>query len=68
MFKHENNTQVSTQTFRHDSAYLILFLTRHSEPIDGDENADLHRLAPRSTQSVKYVSRSIPLLFYIISW
>ena len=39
--KHQNNTQVSTQLVRQESTYLISFLTRHNEPINGDEIDDL---------------------------
>ena len=35
--KHQNNPLVSAQTVRHDSTYIILFLTRHNEPINGDQ-------------------------------
>ena len=29
--KHQHNTRVSTETVRHESIYIILFLTRHNE-------------------------------------
>ena len=32
--KHQNNAQVSTETVRHESTYIILFLTRHNESIN----------------------------------
>ena len=28
--KHQDNTQVSAETVRHESIYIILFLTRHN--------------------------------------
>ena len=32
--KYQNNTQVSAETVRHESTYIILFLTRHNKSID----------------------------------
>ena len=32
--KYQNNTRVSAETVRHESAYSILFLTRHNESIN----------------------------------
>ena len=36
--KYQNNTRVSADTVRHESTYIILFLTRHNESINEDEN------------------------------
>ena len=35
--KHKNNTQVGTETVRHESTYIILFLTQHNESINDDK-------------------------------
>ena len=40
--KHQNNTRVSTETVRHESTYIILFLTRHNDSINDAKNEDLH--------------------------
>ena len=40
--KHQNNTWVSTETVRHKSAYIILFVTWHKESINDDKNDDLY--------------------------
>ena len=32
--KYQDNTRVSTKTVRHESSYIILFLTRHNESIN----------------------------------
>ena len=32
--EHKNNTRVSAETVRHESTYIILFLTRHNESIN----------------------------------
>ena len=34
--KHQNNTRVSAETVRHESTYIISFLTRHNESINDD--------------------------------
>ena len=44
--KHEHNTQVGTETVRHESTYIILFLTRYEESINDDENDDLYISSP----------------------
>ena len=44
--KHQNNTRVSTGTVRHESTYIILFLTRHKESIKDDKNDDLYTSSP----------------------
>ena len=35
--KHQNNTRVSAETVRHESTYIILFLTRQNESINDDK-------------------------------
>ena len=40
--KHKINTRVSAETVRHESTYIILFLTRHNESINDDKNDDLY--------------------------
>ena len=49
--KYQNNTRVSTETVRHESKYIILFLTRHNESIN-DKNDDLYTSSPCLTRSV----------------
>ena len=39
--EHKNNTRVSAETVRHESTYIILFLTRRNESINDDENDNL---------------------------
>ena len=34
--KYQNNTRVGTETVRHESTYIILFLTRHNKSINDD--------------------------------
>ena len=31
VYAYQNNTRVSAETVRHESTYIILFLTRHNE-------------------------------------
>ena len=50
--KHTNNTRVSTETVRHENAYIILFLTRHKESINGDKNEDVYTSSPCLIRSV----------------
>ena len=38
----KNYTRVSIKTIRHESTYIILFLTRHTELINDDINDDLY--------------------------
>ena len=38
---HKNNTRVSAETVGHENEYIILFLTRHNEYMNDDENDDL---------------------------
>ena len=37
--KHQNNTRVSPETVRHESTYIILFLTRHHESTNDNKSA-----------------------------
>ena len=50
--KQEHNTQVGTETVRHESTYIILFLTGYEESINDDENDDLYISSPCITCSV----------------
>ena len=50
--KHQNDTRVSTETVRHESTYIILFLTRHNESINEDKIDDLYTSSPCLTRSV----------------
>ena len=50
--KHQNNTRVSAETVRHESTYIILFLTRHNESINDDRNDDVYTSSPCLTHSV----------------
>ena len=61
-YKHKNNTQVNAETVRHESTYIILFLTRHSESINDDKNDDLYTSSPCLTRSsivLRMTSQSI---------
>ena len=40
--KHQNNTRVSEETVRHESIYIILFLTRHNESINDEKPRSFH--------------------------
>ena len=40
--EHQNNTRVSAEIVRHESTYIILFLTRHND----DKNDDLYTSTP----------------------
>ena len=44
--KHKNNTRVSTETVRHEIAYIILFLIRHNDDKHDDKNDDLLTSTP----------------------
>ena len=46
--KYKNNTRVSAQTVRHESTYIILFLTRHNVSINDDKNDELYTSYPVS--------------------
>ena len=50
--KHQNNTRVSIETVRHESTYIILFLTRPNESMRKDKNNDLYTSSPCLTCSV----------------
>ena len=50
--KRQYNTGVSAETARHESTYIILFLTRHRGSIDIDKNDDLNTSSPCLTRSV----------------
>ena len=50
--KHQTNTRVSAETVRRESAYIILFLKRHNESINDDENDDPYTSSPCLTRSV----------------
>ena len=50
--KHQNNTRVSTEAVRHESTYIILYLTRHKESINDDKHDDLYTSFPCLTCSV----------------
>ena len=50
--KYQNNTRVSTEAVRHESTYIILFLTRHNEFMNNDKNDDLFPLSPCLTRKV----------------
>ena len=49
---HKKNTRASAETARHESTYIILFLTRHNESIDNDKNDDLYTSSPCLNRSV----------------
>ena len=57
--KHKNNTRVNAEKVRHESTYIILFLTRHTESINDDKNDDLYTSSPCLTCSV-FVLRMTP--------
>ena len=50
--KHQNNTRVSAETVRHESTYIILYLTRHNESINDSKNDDVYTSSPCFTHSV----------------
>ena len=50
--KHQNSTRVSAETVRHESTYIILFLTRQNEFTNCDKNDDLYTSSPYLTCSV----------------
>ena len=51
IYKYQNNTRVSAETVHHESTYIILFLTRHTESIN-DKNDDLSASPQCLTRSV----------------
>ena len=47
--EYKNNTRMSAETVdRHESAYIILFLTRYSESINDDKNRRSSHIVPAS--------------------
>ena len=48
----KNNTRVGTETVRHESAYIILFLTWYNDSINDNKNDDLYPSSPCLTRSV----------------
>ena len=50
--KYQNNTQVSVETVRHESTYIVVFLTRHSESMNDEKNDDLYTSSPCLIRSV----------------
>ena len=44
--KHQNNTRVSVETVRHESTYIISFLTHHNESINDDKDDDFYTSSP----------------------
>ena len=52
--KHQNNTRVSAETVRHESTYIILFLTRHNESINDGRNDDPYTLSNCFIHSVSF--------------
>ena len=50
--KHQKNTQVSAETVRRESIYIILFHTRHNEYTNNDKNDDLYTSSSCLTCSV----------------
>ena len=50
--KYQNNTRVNTETVRHDSTYIILFLTWRNESINDYTNSKLYTSSPCLTCSV----------------
>ena len=52
--KHQNNTRVSVETVRHESTYIIQFLTPHNESINDDKNDELYTSSPCLPRSVSF--------------
>ena len=52
LYKYQINTRVSAETVRHESTYIILFLTRHDGCINDDKNGDAYISSPCLTYSV----------------
>ena len=60
--KYQNNTRVTAETVRHESAYIFLFLTRHNESINDYKNDELYTSSPCRTRSVfVYLMTSQPI-------
>ena len=43
--KYQNKTRMSAETVRHESTYIISFLTRHNESINYDKKDDIYALS-----------------------
>ena len=52
--KYKNNPRVGAETVRHESAYIILFLTRHSVLINDDKKDDIYTSSPCFARSVSF--------------
>ena len=50
--KHQNDPLVSAETVRHESTYIILFLTPYNNPINDDKSDDLYTSSPCLTRPV----------------
>ena len=57
-----NNTRVSAETVRHESTYIILFLTRHNESTNDNINDDLYTSSPCLTRSVSVLLMTSQLI------
>ena len=53
--KHKNNIRVSTETVRHESTCIILYLIRHNEYVNDDKNDGLHTSSPCLNRSVFFL-------------
>ena len=53
--KYQNNTRVSTETVRHKSTYIILFLTQHNKSTNNDKNDNLYTLSSCLTHSTFFL-------------
>ena len=50
--EYQNNIRASAETVRHESTYIILFLTRHNESINDYKTDELYTSSPCLTRSV----------------
>ena len=50
--EYQNNTRVTTETVRHESTYIMLFLTRHNKSINDDNQDALYTSSPCLTRAV----------------
>ena len=57
-----NKTRLGAETVRHESTYIILFLTRHKESINDDKNDELYTSYPCLTRSF-----SVLLMIFVMS-
>ena len=63
------NIQVSTETIRHVSTYIILFLNWHNESINDDKNDDLYTPYPYLTRPVfVLLKHDITYITAVIEW